>query len=117
MDQKDVKLVFEQVEDRFPVDPGALRGHMGCLAGRKPVTEYEQVERHGAEGFDLFVGASARALGSDTAKNRTLVDIQSAAPLMNEFHLLLPPGGTSQGCPWLTLGQGVPENWPATIVR
>jgi hypothetical protein len=37
VDQPDREAVLEDVEDRLPVDPGRLHGHVGDRLGRQPV--------------------------------------------------------------------------------
>jgi hypothetical protein len=73
---------------------------VGYPVCREPVAKDEKIEGHSAEGFDVFVGASVCILDSDTGNNRTLVDIQTAAPLMKNFHLLSPLGVAPRGCPF-----------------
>jgi hypothetical protein len=63
---------------------------MGNPAGREPVTKDEKIEAHGVESLDIHVSASFSLLDSDTGYNCALMDIQTAASLMNDFHLLSP---------------------------
>jgi len=78
--------LLEDVEDRLPVDPGALHGDPRDLEGFEPIAQAQQVGHGGAERAHVVLARPVRAGHPHTGRHRLLEHIQPAASLDQALH-------------------------------
>jgi hypothetical protein len=88
--QQHFKVAFQNVEDRFPVFARALHRHVRAASSLQPVRESQQLQRHGGKGTNLFVPPALRIRRNQTGDDRLLMNIQTRATLIQDFHLSPP---------------------------
>ncbi len=79
-------LVFEQIEDRTPVDPGRFHRDLGDAVASQPIVEGQQIGGHRAEGAHLPPDAAIRLGQQHTGDDTLLMDIETTAPGMHDLH-------------------------------
>jgi len=100
--QPHLKVVFQDVVYRLPVNTGALDGHMGAAPLRQPCRQGFQIGGHGTEAPLLRVKA---ALGVDVPPadhQELLVHIDAGTVLENGLHT--PP-------PCVNVGRSTPAGY------
>lgn len=79
-------MVFEHVEQRYPVLAGGLHAHLATVPFEQPVAEREQVRVEGLEA-PLLVGRDALGVGrGDGGDDHALVHVDAAADWVDDLH-------------------------------
>ncbi len=96
--QPALDLVFQQVEDRPPVDPGRLHADQRDPLASQPVLQGQQLAGGGPKGVDLLAALTPLAWHACTRRDRISVHVQAGAALDQPLHCpLLPLGGRDRG--------------------
>ena len=81
-----VKVSFEKVVDRLPVDAGRSHRH-GCKAGAfQPVAQFDQTLSHRRKGLDLFVRQDPWLARQQTSDGGGLINVQTASARDDHFY-------------------------------
>jgi hypothetical protein len=84
--QNYLHALLEHIEDRLPIDSGALQDHMGAPFGGQPIAAGYQFMGHRTETLDGGLWLLAGAAHHQTNRNSLLVDIDPTAALKNGVH-------------------------------
>jgi primase-polymerase (primpol)-like protein len=79
-------MAFKDGVDRLPVDAGTLHADVGTALREQPVTQLEQVARHGAEGPNLFEGLAPGLAREQAGNDCGFVDVESTRAFDNHVH-------------------------------
>jgi len=83
IDQNHRQRVFQNIENRLPVNSGAFNRHMRALDCYQPVPQLQQLSRHGRKGTLLLF-----AIRQNQTRHQHLgVHINTATHWMNDLHL------------------------------
>lgn len=93
IDQDDAEGVFQQGENRPPIDARTLHRHLRDAQAGEPVTQVAQAGGRGTEGADSFTHAGLFGSGSGfwfgeqaTSDDGLLVDIESGTGGIENLH-------------------------------
>src|SRR4030042_711688 len=85
VDQKDLKLPFNDVIDGLPEHSGRLHGHMADPFRYQPVAKSQQVASHCSKGAHLRMNLPLVINASDAGSHCLTVNIQSSTATKNRF--------------------------------
>jgi hypothetical protein len=93
-------MAFEHIEDGLPIAGRTFHGDMGHPQIGEPLAQQHQVRSHGAKRAPLFVPLAVAVRKGGTPHNRSLVDIESRARLVDDVPLITPSSnGRVTRCP------------------
>ena len=97
VDHHQLHLPFQYVIDRLPVHPGRFHRHLRAPFVNQPIQQRQQILCHRAKLANLFLPLTAQP-PKPARRDRSLVHIQSTAPLIDNLH-----------CPYLLSKRFVPR--------
>src|SRR5262249_6002838 len=86
INQQHRETSLQEVEDRFPVDPGRFHGYLSHALGGQPIAQQLQLRSRRAEGADLTVDAAVSAEAAYACHHGLLVNIQAGAAGIQDLH-------------------------------
>jgi len=84
--QNHFQALFQDAEDRFPVDSGTFQDNMGASLTFKSILTGQKVSGHGGKRFNDLFGFLMRFTNHEAGGNGFLVDINPTTPFKNGFH-------------------------------
>ena len=89
VDHQQLKLPFQNVIDRLPINPGRFHRHVRASFLRQPIPQPQQILGHRPKLSNLSFPSTAQPL-QPTRCDASLVHVQPTAPLVDHLHCLTP---------------------------
>ena len=95
---KQFELAFKEIIDWTPIDACNLHRHVRTPRLLEPISQRQEIGRHGAEGADFLHGLWALGTRNEARRDGLFVHVEATAAGIHHVH---------QAPPWVMTGHGM----------